>query len=175
MEVDCFGKCYMVKELDCWVAEINQFDHLGRSAEKKGWFFSTVFSNVPSIACLNGCKVALHLFDFSPLCVLKLCLKLSAFMKYNHTCCIVSCWNGFSPECAVMLFYVLSQNVVGYHISTTQISNKICWNYFSPECGVVLFKRAFKFTAKEDAKSHWLHWFDMSSNTLSFMVTKTST
>ena len=62
MEVDCFGKCYMVKELDCWVAEINQFDHLGRSAEKKGWFFSTVFSNVPSIACLNGCKVALVAF-----------------------------------------------------------------------------------------------------------------
>ena len=81
---------------------------------------------------------------------------------------------GFSPECAVMVFYVLSQNVVRYHISTTQISNKMCWNYFSPECGVVLFKRAFKFTAKEDAMSHWLHWIDMSSNTFSFMVTKTS-
>ena len=37
---------------------------------------------------------------------------------------------GFSPECAVMVFYVLSQNVVRYHISTTQISNKMCWNYF---------------------------------------------
>ena len=81
---------------------------------------------------------------------------------------------GFSPECAVMVFYVLSQNVVRYHIFTTQISNKMCWNYFSPECGVVLFKRAFKFAAKKDAKSHWLHWFDMSSNTFSFMVTKTS-
>ena len=68
---------------------------------------------------------------------------------------------GFSPECAVMVFYVLSQNVVRYHISTTQISNKMCWNYFSPECGVVLFKRAFKFTAKEDAMSHWLQlvWY----------------
>ena len=59
------------KSSESGFAEINQFDHLGRSAEKKGWFFSTVFSNVPSIACLNGCKVALHLFDFSPLCVLK--------------------------------------------------------------------------------------------------------
>ena len=127
-----------------------------------------------SLAWMDAKSHSLHLFDFSPLSVLKWCLKLSAFIKYNHTCCIVSCWNGFSPECAVMVFYVLSQNVVRYHISTTQISNKMFWNYFSPECGVVLFKRAFKFTAKEDAMSHWLHWIDMSSNTFSFMVTKTS-
>ena len=51
----------------------------------------------------------------------------------------------FSPECAVMVFYVLSQNVVRYHISTTQISNKMCWNYFSPECGVVLFQMCIYF------------------------------
>ena len=60
------------KSSESGFAEINQFDHLGRFAEKKGLvFLNYVFSNVPSITCLNGCKVALHLFDFSPLCVLK--------------------------------------------------------------------------------------------------------
>ena len=46
-------------------------DHLGRFAEKKGLvFLNYVFSNVPSIACLNGCKVALVTFVwfFSPVC-----------------------------------------------------------------------------------------------------------
>ena len=30
------------KSSESGFAEINQFDHLGRSAEKKGWFFSTM-------------------------------------------------------------------------------------------------------------------------------------
>ena len=61
---------------------------------------------------------------------------------------------GFSPECAVMVFYVLSQNVVRYHISTTQISNKMCWNYFSPECGVVLFTNAPSNSQQKRMQSH---------------------
>ena len=50
------------------------------------------------------------------------------YMKYNHTCCMVTCGDGFSP---LNVFFVLSQNTVRNHISTTPITVKMCWRGFS--------------------------------------------
>ena len=96
------------------------------------WFFSTVFSNAAS-NCLY-------------------------YMKYNYTRYMITCWNGFSPECGVVVFYVISQNFITYLPHQMQLR----WH------------GALKFLAKEDAKSQLLHWFGMTYNTFSFMLTKTS-
>ena len=36
------------------------------------------------------------------------------YMKYNYTRYMITCWNGFSPECGVVVFYVISQNFITY-------------------------------------------------------------
>ena len=36
------------------------------------------------------------------------------FMKYNYTHYMITCWNGFTPECGVVVFYVISQIFITY-------------------------------------------------------------
>ena len=68
----------------------------------------------------------------------------------------------------VALWYSISQNFITY-IFTTPNAVKIGKNGFSP-----VWRGALKFLTKEDAKSQLLHWFGMTYNTFSFMLTKTS-
>ena len=59
-----------------------------------------MFCKIGEIVCLNACKDALvaNVWFFSTLCF-QMLSPIVCLHTYNHTCCIVTRWNGFSPEC----------------------------------------------------------------------------
>ena len=59
-----------------------------------------MFCKIGEIVCLNECKDALVAFVwfFSTVCF-QMLSPIVCLHTYNHTCCIVTRWNGFSPEC----------------------------------------------------------------------------
>ena len=72
------------------------------------------------------------------------------YMKYYHKCCIITRWNGFSPECGVVVFYVLSQNIVKY--LPHQIQLKCVETVFLLNVAWCIFKCALRFPTKQ----HWM-------------------
>ena len=91
-------------------------------------FLHCVFLNAVS-DCLNYMKYEwMDGFALWFIAYTSLSRDRSNYMKYNHTCCMVTCGDGFSP---LNVVFVLSQNTVRNHISTTPITVKMWWRGFS--------------------------------------------
>ena len=60
---------------------------------------------------------------------------------------MITCWNGFSPECGVVVFYVISQNFITYLPHQIQLRLRLNW-FFSCMvwCPQILNKRGCKVT-----------------------------
>ena len=120
-------------------------------------------------ARVNAWSHELQLFYFSPLCVLKCCLKwfelhevLSQMLHYytlkrflsGMWRCGILC--ALAKHCQIFTTpNVLSQNIVIY--LPHQIQLKCVETVFLLNVAWCIFKCALRFPTNDDAKPHWLH------------------